>query len=206
MSQFDFTEKMSGSDGGGRPRSYYYLWHLVALGVIDAEFGLAVDPDDLLFASAAPNITGTVWDEIGAAFPQAFEPAVVALIDVGVSRLHPNLRTRIDDRSIDLASHRYGAATQPADPANPHEREQEAPFFAGLDISGLGAIDLGTGDAAFLSALVGELATATRRSGRMARRRPGSLWANPPQPSHPKTERVPRRSSRPRWPRWTEQC
>lgn len=160
MSQFDFTEKMSGRDGGGRPQSYYYLWHLVALGVIDAEFGPPRDPEDELSASAAPTITGTVWDEIGAAFPQAFEPAVVALIDVGVSRLHPNLRTRIDDRSIDLASHRYGAATQPADPTNPHEREQEAPFFAGLDISGLGTIDLGAGDAAFLSALVDELAAS----------------------------------------------
>lgn len=157
MSQFDVTDGLTGNGGQGMPPAYYFLWHLVALGVIEAEFGPVTTGADGLSATASPTITGTVWDMIATAFPQASGPAVVALIDVGVSKLHPNLRTRIDPRSIDLASHRHGATTQPADSANPHEREEEAPFFAGLDISGLGALGLGADDTAFLSALVGEL-------------------------------------------------
>ena len=39
MSMFDITDGLNGN-GGQRPSpAYYFLWHLVALGVIKAEFG-----------------------------------------------------------------------------------------------------------------------------------------------------------------------
>ena len=69
------------------PINYYYLWHLTALGVVDAEYGSVPAAPPALDASAAralpdPLITGTVWDAIASAGP--LRPARVALIDVGV--------------------------------------------------------------------------------------------------------------------------
>jgi len=133
------------------PEPYYYLWHLVALGVIQA--GPATGDH------GCPTVTGTAWDAIGAAFPVATTPAVVAMIDVGVSRTHPNLASRIDnDRSIDLTSHPYGAASRPPTGATPYDAEHKKAFFTGLDIAGLGNLGLDAGQAAYLDGLVAELA------------------------------------------------
>ena len=76
--------------------------------MIDATFGPLTPGGEIDFSS--PTINGTVWDTITEAFPAATSPATVALIDVGVSRSHPNLKSRLDAvKSIDLVSHPYGA-------------------------------------------------------------------------------------------------
>lgn len=54
------------------PPRYFWLWHLAALKVIDADFGPApgaVPPHDVsaLWVQAAPVITATLWDSIAQA-------------------------------------------------------------------------------------------------------------------------------------------
>jgi subtilisin family serine protease len=144
------------------PPNYYYLWHLAALGIIDADFGpapAAIPPNE---ASAVRNepgpvISGTVWDQIASAGPVS--PARVALIDVGVAPQHPNLVTRVDaEASIDLTTHRYGARyLAVADDADPYRPEGREAFFAGLDISGLGNLNLMPADKTYLDQMVDEL-------------------------------------------------
>ncbi|WP_269930045.1 S8 family serine peptidase [Aminobacter sp. HY435] len=138
------------------PQSYYYLWHLAALGVIDATFGPLATGGDTDVSS--PTITGTVWDAIAAKFPAADTPATVALIDVGVSRSHPNLKSRLDViKSIDLVSHPYGAKTVAAPAASPFDPEVKASFFGGLTTNGLGVMNLSAAEANYLNSLVAEL-------------------------------------------------
>lgn len=139
------------------PPRYYWLWHLAALKVIDADFGPApavVPAEDVsaLRQVAAPEIRGTLWDQISGG------TATVALIDTGVSRRHPNLASRIDvERSIDLTSHRYGAQTLPILPgAGPYDRENKARFFEGLDIAQLGQLSLAPHEMDFLEAMIAE--------------------------------------------------
>lgn len=142
------------------PPHYFWLWHLAALKVIDADFGPApgaVPPQDVsaLRGQAAPNIAATLWDSI----PQAGEVvATVALIDTGVSRAHPNLASRIDaGRSIDLTSHRYGAQTRAAQPQDgPYDREEKAAFFQNLSLGGLGPMALAPDELDYLEAMVAE--------------------------------------------------
>lgn len=147
------------------PGSWYYLWHLISLGVIEATFNpLPTGGLDL----GSPTITDTVWDKLKAAQPTSSEhSAKVALIDVGVSRTHPNLKDRIDgNHSIDLVTHRYGAQSAPSGGASPHAPEANKAFFGGLDITGLDTLDLNGLDAAtpgakvWLDALVKELKTS----------------------------------------------
>ncbi len=74
---------------------YYYLWHLVALGVII--------PDE-----CGKGFSTTLWDQLSQRGCE--EPARVVLIDVGCSLEHPNLKDRVDaERSIDFTSSPYGA-------------------------------------------------------------------------------------------------
>lgn len=140
------------------PPRYFWLWHLAALKVIEADFGPApaqIPPvtDPALRDAPAPEIGGTLWDEIGAT-----APATVALIDTGVSRAHPNLASRIDaERSIDLTSHRYGAQTLPRQPdTTPFTREGKKAFFTGLDLTGLNLSHLKPDEHDFLKAMVEE--------------------------------------------------
>lgn len=147
------------------PTSYYYLWHLTALGVIDADYGPAplVLPDldeSAVRAVADPAIGATVWDTIAAAGP--VHPARVALIDVGVSRDHPNLATRIDlEASLDLTTHRYGARVEPIlDTTTSFDREERQAFFAGLDIAPLGSLGLSNDDHDYLNDIAGEYAAS----------------------------------------------
>lgn len=133
------------------PEPYYYLWHLVALGVIQVAPASA--------NHACPTVTGTAWDAIGKAFPKASAPAVVAMIDVGVSRMHPNLASRIDGtNSIDLTSHPHGARSRPPAGATPFDAEDKAAFFTGLTLAGLGNLGLDADQTSYLDGLVAELA------------------------------------------------
>ena len=136
------------------PPRYFWLWHLAALKVIDADFGPLTAPpentaDSSLRAVPAPAITATRWDGLTGT-------ATAALIDTGVSRTHPNLATRIDTaRSIDLTSHRYGAQTLPPTPDTlPATREQKKAFFAGLTLSGLHPLHLDPQDLDYLEGMV----------------------------------------------------
>ena len=81
--------------------SYYYLWYLEKIGVIKRSNN---DKD------ICPKITSTLWDKIveTPGFEKHRRRSRVALIDVGVSKKHPNLKGQISKYSIDLASNRYG--------------------------------------------------------------------------------------------------
>lgn len=140
------------------PPEHYYLWHLIAMGVIEADFASSGPAAANL---ADPEILSTVWDRLNAAYPVAVTPARVALIDVGVSRKHPNLVRRIDDAlSIDLVSHPYGAKTISNPTATPYDPEAREAFFTGLDIAGLGSLDLSPEGASWLDDLVADLSTS----------------------------------------------
>jgi hypothetical protein len=119
------------------PMNYYYLWHLTALGVIDADYGSPpiVPPSENETAARPvpdPEIGGSVWDTIAAA--GLIHPARVALIDVGIAPDHPNLATRLDrEASIDLTSHRYGSrVAEILDATTSFDREEKQAFFGGL--------------------------------------------------------------------------
>lgn len=141
------------------PRPYYYLWHLVALGVLTADFGPADGNGE--FDLASPNITGTAWDAIEAAHPTASAPARIAMIDIGVSRLHPNLKNRIDtELSLDLVSHPYGSRTIVDPTPSSFAPEAKHAFFAGLTTAGLGALGMNAAENAYLSSLVADLAAS----------------------------------------------
>ena len=140
------------------PRPHYYLWHLVAMGVIEADF---VDAHTGAIDLAKPRILSTAWDAINNAYPNAAAQGRIALIDVGVGRKHPNLIGRIDnDLSIDLVTHRYGARTVSATAATPYDREATASFFGGLDLQGLSPITTSAAGTAWLNELVEELAAS----------------------------------------------
>lgn len=123
------------------PTPYYWLWHLAALKVVDAEYDSPADlapsgPGATLHPGAPARIAATRWDEIAALPDGNTATARVALIDTGTSRRHPNLAGRIDeDRSIDLTSHRYGARHVAAQ--GPLGRETAQAFFTNLDLNGL---------------------------------------------------------------------
>lgn len=144
------------------PPRYFWLWHLAALRVIEADFGpapaLIPDPDtSSLRTNPTPDILTTLWDQIG---PKG--TATAALIDTGVSRAHPNLATRIDiARSIDLTSHRYGAQTEPVTPdTTPMTREEKRSFFGGLELTGLHPLLLEADEQEFLEDMVAEYAAS----------------------------------------------
>ena len=108
---------------------YYFLWHLVAIGVIqiDEKLGMhgGVDGKD-----GCPAIIGTVWDQLNTAATTAAQSRV-AMIDVGCSRDHPNLLGRVNDElSIDLAAHPFGAKF--LEPETAGAQEKSTAFFKGL--------------------------------------------------------------------------
>ncbi len=75
--------------------SYYYLWHLVSLGVLT--------PD-----KAQTGFSDTLWDMLAAKAEAT--PSTVVMIDVGCSFSHPNLKGRVDAaRSLDFTGTPYGA-------------------------------------------------------------------------------------------------
>lgn len=156
------VSKPSPGSGGGLHAGYYYLWHLAALGIIDADFGSATGlaPDanvSAISTSTSPQIRSTVWDVIAGA-SQETTSSLVAVIDVGASMTHPNLASRLDrDNSIDLATHRYGAcAMEPGPGDDGSAPEEKHAFFAGLDITVLGDLGLGAVEKEMLEEIVAE--------------------------------------------------
>jgi subtilisin family serine protease len=140
------------------PPRYFWLWHLAAMGVIDARFGPPDDPVAGPMSARLEEVTGSRWDEIASG-----PPATVALIDTGTSRRHPNLAGRIDTKlSIDLTSHRYGAQHDGTMPP-PAPREKAQAFFGKLEPS-LSKLDLSKmpdEDLKFLKAMVAEYSGST---------------------------------------------
>ena len=111
------------SDGRENYSSYYYLWHLVAIGVLEVTPPAA--------GSSCPTIDDVIWDK--PIFNR--QSSKVALIDMGVAKDHPNLDPKqggVDpqdprvmwDLALDLASHRYGATYGPL-PAADADRHLE---------------------------------------------------------------------------------
>jgi subtilisin family serine protease len=148
------------------PTSYYWLWHLAAMRVIDADYGADAESgaaEQGVRPGPPARIAATRWDEIAALPHGATATASVALIDTGTSRRHPNLAGRIDvARSIDLTSHRHGArySAPPDGPSDRHETRQA--FFADLDLRGLDLTSPGPGmlapdEHALLQAMVAEI-------------------------------------------------
>jgi subtilisin family serine protease len=157
------VSKTNPGPGDGLHGGYYYLWHLTALGIIDADYGSPPGPVPDVGISAirnmaSPQIGSTVWDVIAAASEEATS-SLVAVIDVGVSMSHPNLASRVDrDNSIDLATHRYGArALEPGPGDDGSAPEQKHGFFADLDIDALGNLGLGVVEKEMLDEIVAEL-------------------------------------------------
>lgn len=137
--------------------SYFYLWHLAALKVLDVEY--STDVADDVEHEPCPHISNTLWDRLNASNRQG-RKARIALIDVGVSQSHPNLLGRVSNEdSIDLAAHPYGAKMAvAASPATGNKAcEISAQYFAGLNIDGLSPIGLDEGDMTFLKSFVLEL-------------------------------------------------
>ncbi|WP_371170624.1 S8 family serine peptidase [Aliiroseovarius sp. 2305UL8-7] len=120
--------------------NYYYLWHLVALGVIT--------PDE-----TGKGFADTLWDKLGA--KETADPSTVVLIDVGCSVDHPNLKGRVDaERSIDFTCSPYGSRLKGDD-------EGEQKNFAGLDISALNLDSLPAKEADMFGEIVQHLKDST---------------------------------------------
>ncbi|WP_160115974.1 S8 family serine peptidase [Candidatus Halocynthiibacter alkanivorans] len=116
---------------------YYYLWHLVSLGVISCD-------------SQGINVSDTLWDRINEKGKQL--PSTVVLIDVGCSFSHPNLIGRVDaDRSIDFTGTPFGARLVRGDQERVSDKAQ---YFADLDISGISLEELSARDNALFQEIV----------------------------------------------------
>ena len=105
---------------------YYYLWHLVAIGILEVE-----TPQG---GRGCPIIKRAIWNHPDL---QNGRDVKVALIDMGVARCHPNLEdksetnTQIDwEHALDLASHRYGARYTDV-PTSRHIEERKE-FLSGI--------------------------------------------------------------------------
>lgn len=130
------------------PEIHYFLWPLRALNVIDTDLPAT--------EGALPQVLSTLWDRIAETATQPEAEARIALIDTGVSRRHPNLASRvIAEECLDLVAHPQGAAYDPGLSA-----AQKRWFFEGLDLSGLGGLDLGIEDRDWLE----DLATTLRQT------------------------------------------
>lgn len=80
--------------------SYYYLWHLVSLGVIT--------PDE-----TGEGFSKTLWDTLSDKGEVC--PARVVMIDVGCNFEHPNLKDRVDPvQSVDFTASPYGSRLKAA--------------------------------------------------------------------------------------------
>lgn len=103
-------------------RPYYYLWHLIALGVLKA-----TPPADGN-GHLCPHIDKAIWDH--PSLKNGRQNVKVALIDMGIARHHPNLSTQagaqqVDwDNALDLASHRFGATYTGTDERHLERRKQ----------------------------------------------------------------------------------
>lgn len=125
---------------------YHYLWHLIAIGAVQAQ------PADA--EGAKYEITPDAWALLDLAddeLPGAGE--TIALIDIGVNDEHPNLTPRILE-TVDFAAHPYGAHYEAReDPPDMGDGVQPwAPMKRGLEIA-LDSSLVGPGAWAMLEAL-----------------------------------------------------
>ncbi|WP_171177843.1 S8 family serine peptidase [Ruegeria sp. HKCCD8929] len=127
------------------PDEYYYLWHLVSLGVIT--------PDE-----KGEGFADTLWDRLSRKGDMS--PSCVVLIDVGCNFAHPNLKTRVDPaRSIDFTGSPFGTRLK-KDAADPDAPQQN---FQGLDTSALVLEGLPTDDLALFEEVVQHLEGSSGR-------------------------------------------
>ncbi len=134
---------------------YYFLWHLVAMGVIEVD-----EKTGMQGATGAepgcPTIRSTVWDDLTGT-PSDSPKTRIAMIDVGCSRNHPNLQGRVShELSIDLAAHPFGAKLLPVDDAS--SPAPSTAFFEDLPNGVPMPSDLGANDQAYLTEFVETLA------------------------------------------------
>lgn len=127
------------SDGTEDYSSYYYLWHLIAIGALKPTTPTPpLPPPGDSAGQPCPEIDTTIWEEAPCV---ANRVAKVGLIDMGISRFHPNLEPEAEgttsdqqskvlwDEALDLASHRYGATYGPM---TQRHREERLPHLAGI--------------------------------------------------------------------------
>ncbi|MCK8465141.1 S8 family serine peptidase [Aliiroseovarius sp. S1339] len=120
--------------------NYYYLWHLVSLGVIT--------PD-----AARTGFADTLWDMLGT--KAEADPSTVVLIDVGCSFSHPNLKDRVDRaRSLDFTCSPYGSRL-----ATGTDGDQKN--FAGLNVDDLHLDGLLADEVVIFDEVVQHLADST---------------------------------------------
>ncbi|MDE9451655.1 S8 family serine peptidase [Aliiroseovarius sp. Z3] len=120
--------------------SYYYLWHLVSLGVLT--------PD-----KSQTGFSDTLWDML--AGKAEATPSTVVLIDVGCSFAHPNLKDRVDAaRSLDFTGTPFGARL-----ATGSDGDQKN--FAGLSVDDLHLDGLEADELAMFDEVVQYLAEST---------------------------------------------
>lgn len=156
---------------------YYYLWHLAAIGIIELEIPtndsrtLKEQSSGSLDKEVCPRIKDTLWDRLYN-FNQSVTQARIAMIDVGASLNHPNLKNRISEQhSIDFAAHPNGAKYDKDDDVTESPaRESEANYFSNLNVSDITLHGLHEDDQAFFSAYAAEL-----KDSRGVRRRFGNI-------------------------------
>lgn len=96
--------------------AYYYLWHLVSLGVMTPN-------------RSGTGFSDTLWDKLAQLGDP--DPSTVVMIDVGCSFDHPNLKGAVDPaRSIDFTISPYGTRLK-------SHGSKKQKNFAGLDVSSL---------------------------------------------------------------------
>ena len=144
--------------------SYYFLWHLQQIGVIKTS-----QPSGSKKENIVPHIEDTLWDKIEShdGYGSLGETSKIALIDVGVSKSHPNLDGQVDkDDSIDFASNRFGVKYKSL--SEDEKPPMDERFFVALDKRKVeankllddlkGQIVLEDGDTELLGAIVSKLA------------------------------------------------
>ncbi len=147
---------------------YFYLWHLAALGVINVQLPSLKEAKKKSKKKSSvhdhcPEITDTLWDRL-CAFKGSGSKSRVALIDVGSSQEHPNLKGQVSaEDSIDLAAHPYGAKMNSLrlSDANRVAGETATRFFSELDISGLNLPGVDDKDRKFFESYVENLINAS---------------------------------------------
>ncbi|SLN68442.1 Cell wall-associated protease precursor [Roseovarius albus] len=117
---------------------YYYLWHLVSLGVVSLK-------------KNGKDFSHTLWDKLEK--KDCLTPSKVLMLDVGCSSDHPNLKGRVDrENSIDFTITPYGSRLHKGDDPGPGDEN-----FKDLDTEGLVLEHLSADDDALFEEVVQHL-------------------------------------------------
>ncbi len=107
----------------------FYLWHLHHAGVL----GITPVPEPGVPIKGKLTFDDALWSELmGSANPR------IAIIDNGVSTLHPNLPAGTIVASVDLATHPYGATYETICGSGDQPTETPVKHFLDLDLHKLG--------------------------------------------------------------------